>query len=97
MFAPTDAAFAKIPKVDPDALLADAAEPTEVLTCRVVPERLAPAALPGDHAGLEGGRGTVTGSDEGLIVNGTATVLCGNVQTADANVQIVDTVPMPPR
>ncbi|GJF32496.1 hypothetical protein KNE206_51960 [Kitasatospora sp. NE20-6] len=96
VIAPTDAAFAKIPKADLDALLADKAELTRVLTYHVVPERLAPAALPGGHTTLEGGKVTVTGSGEDLTVNGTARVLCGNVQTANANVQIVDTVLMPP-
>jgi len=37
VFAPTDAAFAKIPKADLDALLADKAKLTAVLTYHVVP------------------------------------------------------------
>ena len=37
VFAPTDAAFAKIPKADLDALLADKAKLTSVLTYHVVP------------------------------------------------------------
>ncbi|MEV7175396.1 fasciclin domain-containing protein [Kitasatospora sp. NPDC093679] len=96
VFAPTNDAFAKIPKADLDALLADKAKLTKVLTYHVVPERLAPATLPGDHKTLEGGTVTVTGSGEDYTVNGNSKVLCGNVQTANATVHIVDTVLLPP-
>ncbi|MFD9126392.1 fasciclin domain-containing protein [Kitasatospora sp. NPDC059571] len=95
VFAPTNDAFAKIPKADLDALLADKAKLTKVLTYHVTPDRLAPAALPGSHKTLEGGNLTVTGSGEDFTVNGNSKVLCGNVQTANATVYIVDTVLMP--
>lgn len=45
MFAPTNDAFAKIPKADLDALLADKAELTKVLTYHVVGEKLTPKQL----------------------------------------------------
>ena len=37
----------------------------------------------------------MTGSGENFKVNGTATVICGNVQTANATVYIIDKVLMP--
>ena len=40
VFAPTDDAFAKIPKADLDALLADKAKLTAVLTYHVVPGKV---------------------------------------------------------
>ncbi len=40
VYAPTDAAFAKIPKADLDALLKDKAKLTAVLTYHVVPGRV---------------------------------------------------------
>ena len=40
VFAPTDAAFAKIPKADLDALLKDKAKLTAVLTYHVVPGKV---------------------------------------------------------
>ncbi|MEW1910091.1 fasciclin domain-containing protein [Kitasatospora sp. NPDC085895] len=95
VFAPTNDAFAKIPKATLDAVLADKAKLTKILTYHVVPERLAPAALPGEHKTLEGGAVTVTGSGEDFTVNGNAKVVCGNVRTANATVHIVDTVLMP--
>ena len=45
VFAPTDAAFAKVPKAQLDALLADKAKLTKVLTYHVVPGKLDAAAL----------------------------------------------------
>ncbi|MFB7944219.1 fasciclin domain-containing protein [Kitasatospora phosalacinea] len=95
VFAPTNDAFAKIPKADLDALLADKAKLTKVLTYHVTPERLAPNSLSGTHKTLEGGDLTVTGSEPDFTVNGNSKVLCGNVQTANATVYIVDTVLMP--
>ncbi|MFC8716648.1 fasciclin domain-containing protein [Kitasatospora sp. NPDC057198] len=95
VFAPTNDAFAKIPKADLDALLADKAKLTKVLTYHVTPERLAPNALAGTHQTLEGGDLTVTGAQPDFTVNGNSKVLCGNVQTANATVYIVDTVLMP--
>ncbi len=95
VFAPTNDAFAKIPKADLDALLADKGKLTKVLTYHVAPERLAPNSLAGTHKTLEGGDLTASGTRPGLTVNGNSKVLCGNVQTANATVYIVDTVLMP--
>ncbi|KJS61451.1 fasciclin domain-containing protein [Streptomyces rubellomurinus] len=95
VFAPTNDAFAKIPKATLDAVLADKDKLTKILTYHVVPQRLAPTALTGAHKTLETDNLTVTGNSPDFTVNSTAKVLCGNVQTANATVYIVDTVLMP--
>ncbi|MFJ7905681.1 fasciclin domain-containing protein [Kitasatospora sp. NPDC096204] len=95
VFAPTNDAFAKLPKAALDAVLADKDKLTKILTYHVTPNRLAPTALPGSHKTLQGGEAEVSGSGEDFTVNGNAKVLCGNVQTANATVYIVDTVLMP--
>ncbi|MER6394973.1 MULTISPECIES: fasciclin domain-containing protein [unclassified Kitasatospora] len=95
VFAPTNDAFAKLPKADLDAVLADKDKLTKILTYHVVPQRLAPTALTGAHKTLEADEVTVTGATPEFAVNGSAKVLCGNVQTANATVYIVDTVLMP--
>lgn len=95
VFAPTNDAFAK---VDPATLKSAMADPkgllTKVLTNHVVPGKLAPDQLAGEHKTLAGTTITVTGSGEDFTV-GTAKVVCGNVQTANATVYIIDGVLLP--
>lgn len=96
VFAPTNDAFAKIPKADLDKVLADKATLTKILTYHVVGEKLTPKQLEnGSFATLETGKVTTAGSGESYKVNGTSNVVCGNVPTANATVYIVDTVLMP--
>jgi len=95
VFAPTNDAFGMIPKSDLDKVLADQATLTKILTYHVVPGRLTPAQLAGTHKTLEGGEVTVAGSGTDFTVNGNSAVVCGNVQTTNATVYIIDTVLMP--
>ncbi|MGV9212152.1 fasciclin domain-containing protein [Micromonospora sp. RB23] len=95
VFAPTNDAFAKIPKADLDKVLADDALLKKVLTYHVVTTQLSPDTLAGTHKTLQGGDLEVTGSGSSFTVNGTSMVVCGNVSTANATVYIVDTVLMP--
>jgi uncharacterized surface protein with fasciclin (FAS1) repeats len=94
VFAPTDEAFAKIPKKDLNALLKDKAALTAVLTHHVVPGRLTPEDVAGEHETLNKDMITVEGSGEDFTAEGAA-VVCGNVQTANANVYLIDSVMMP--
>ncbi|MFD5628143.1 fasciclin domain-containing protein [Streptomyces sp. NPDC127072] len=96
VFAPTNDAFAKIPKATLDKVLADKAQLTKILTYHVVGQKLAPTDLDnGSFATLEKSKLTTSGSDESYMVNDSASVVCGNVKTANANVYIIDTVLMP--
>ncbi len=96
VFAPADPAFAKIPKADLDAVLADQATLTKILTYHVVPERLDKDGIleAKTLTSLEGGTLTVAGSGDNVTVNG-ANVLCGNIPTMNATVFVIDTVMMP--
>lgn len=94
VFAPTDDAFAKIPKKDLKALLADKEALTTVLTHHVVAGKIAPADLAGEFETLAGDMLTVEGSGEDFTI-GDAAVVCGNVSTANATVYVVDSVLMP--
>ncbi len=97
VFAPADGAFAAMDKATLDAAMADPKGLlTKVLTYHVVPGRLTPEMLAGTHPTLQGGTLTVAGSGEDFTVNGTAKVVCGNVQTANATVYIIDGVLLPP-
>lgn len=97
VFAPTNDAFKDVDAAtmkkamgDPKGLL------TDVLTAHVVAGRLAPDQLAGEHKSLNAKAPiTVTGSGETFTVNGEAMVVCGNVQTANATVYIIDHVLLP--
>jgi uncharacterized surface protein with fasciclin (FAS1) repeats len=94
--APTDDAFAKIPKKTLNAVLKDKATLTKILTHHVVAGQLGPDDLAGEHETLAGDMLTVEGSGEDFTVAGdNAAVLCGNIPTANATVYVVDTVLMP--
>ncbi|MEC4573941.1 fasciclin domain-containing protein [Streptomyces virginiae] len=96
VFAPTNDAFAKIPKADLDKVLADKATLTKILTYHVVGQKLTPKQLEnGSFETLQKGMVNTAGSGEAYKVNDTSNVVCGNVKTANANVYIVDTVLMP--
>ncbi|WP_306319093.1 MULTISPECIES: fasciclin domain-containing protein [unclassified Streptomyces] len=96
VFAPTNDAFAKIPKADLDKVLADKAQLTKILTYHVVGEKLTPKDLEkGSFETLEKSKLTTSGSGESYKVDKTANVVCGNVKTANANVYIIDSVLMP--
>lgn len=96
VFAPTDDAFKKIPKADLDAVLADKATLTKVLTHHVVAGQLSPGEVAGEHETLAGDMITVEGEGEEFTVGKeNAKVLCGNIPTANATVYVVDTVLMP--
>jgi uncharacterized surface protein with fasciclin (FAS1) repeats len=95
VFAPTNDAFNKIPAADLKKVLADKKTLTSILTYHVVSGKLTPADLAGSHKTLQGGELTVSGSGQDFKVDGSASVVCGNVQTANANVYIIDSVLMP--
>ncbi|CAN5490600.1 cell surface glycolipoprotein Mpt83 [soil metagenome] len=95
VFAPTDAAFAKIDPATIDKLKTDAPLLTSILTYHVVPGQLSPSQVVGTHKTVEGADVTVTGMGSDLMV-GDSSVVCGGVKTANATVYMIDTVLMPP-
>ncbi|MFF0732087.1 fasciclin domain-containing protein [Streptomyces chartreusis] len=96
VFAPTNDAFAKIPKETLNKVLADKEQLTQILTYHVVGQKLTPKDLEkGSYETLQKSKLTTSGSGESYTVNDSAKVVCGNVKTANANVYIIDTVLMP--
>jgi uncharacterized surface protein with fasciclin (FAS1) repeats len=96
VFAPDNAAFAKIPTATLGKVLANKAELTQILTYHVAAGRITPAELASGKVikTLEGGTVTPAMSGGTYTVNG-ADVVCGNVQTANATVYIINSVLMP--
>ena len=95
VFAPVDAAFAKIDAATMDSLTTNAPLLTGILTYHVVPGKLSPSEVVGTHPTANGATITVTGSGDALQVNG-ANVICGGVQTKNATVYLIDQVLTPP-
>jgi uncharacterized surface protein with fasciclin (FAS1) repeats len=96
VLAPTNDAFEAMDQAtlkkamgDPDGLL------KTVLTYHVIPGKLTPEQLAGTHKTLQGDSVTVEGSGEDFTVDGAAKVVCGDVQTANATVYIIDGVLAP--
>jgi uncharacterized surface protein with fasciclin (FAS1) repeats len=103
VFAPINPAFEGFSEEDLNALLADTETLTAVLTTHVVGQNLeldgivseSPlTTLAENELTIEAGEGdalpTVTSPD-----GTTAQIVCGNVQTANATVHLIDTVLMP--
>ncbi len=95
VFAPDNGAFKRLNQKTLTKTLASKSKLTGVLTLHVVKGRIAPADLAGKHKTLNGQSITVTGSGEDFTVNGNAKIVCGNVQTSNATVYIIDHVLMP--
>ncbi|WP_063020135.1 fasciclin domain-containing protein [Nocardia niwae] len=95
VFAPVDAAFAEVDPATIETLKTDSAALTKLLTYHVVPGRVGPGEIAGDHKTVEGSTVTVTGSGDNLEV-GDAGVVCGGLQTANATVYLIDKVLTPP-
>ncbi|HQS30300.1 MAG: hypothetical protein B7X59_09845 [Polaromonas sp. 39-63-203] len=94
VFAPTDAAFAKIPKAKLDALLADKAALTKVLTYHVVAGQvMAKDVKPGKVKTVEGSEVTL-GTTGGVTVDG-ARVVAADVKADNGVIHAIDTVIMP--
>ncbi|GAA2874881.1 hypothetical protein GCM10010517_35650 [Streptosporangium fragile] len=95
VFAPTNDAFDKVPKDTLDKLLADKEELTKVLTYHVVEGKKTPEDLTeGTLTTLQGGTLTAKGSGEEFTVE-DAKVVCGNIQTANGTIYLIDSVLMP--
>ncbi|WP_405150977.1 fasciclin domain-containing protein [Sphaerisporangium sp. NBC_01403] len=95
VFAPNNDAFKKIPKADLDRLTGSKNELTKLLTYHVVQGRKTPADLEkGQFTTLEGGKLTTSRSGDTFKV-GNAEVVCGNLQTSNATVYIIDSVLKP--
>ena len=94
VFAPTDEAFAKIPKADLDALLANKEKLSAVLTYHVVPGKvMAKDVKAGDVATVNGKTIKITTSN-GVVVN-TSKVTATDIDASNGVIHVIDSVLMP--
>jgi uncharacterized surface protein with fasciclin (FAS1) repeats len=95
VFAPTNAAFNKLPASTIDQLKTNAGMLNSILTYHVVQGQVSPAKIVGAFKTVQGANVAVTGQGNTLKVN-NASVVCGGVPTANATVYMIDTVLTPP-
>ena len=94
VFAPTDEAFAKVPKADLDALLKDKAKLTAVLTYHVVAGKVLSTDIkPGKVKTVQGTDLTLA-TTYGVTVNG-AKVTAADVLADNGVIHVIDTVLIP--
>lgn len=94
VFAPTDEAFAKIPKEQLDALLKDKAKLAKVLTYHVVPAKvMASDVKPGKVPTVEGGSLTV--ATQGGVTVDQAKVVKTDITASNGVIHVIDRVLMP--
>lgn len=94
VFAPTDEAFAKIPKADLDALLKDKAKLTAVLTYHVVPGKVMAADVKAGKVKTVQGTDLTVTTMGGVQVNG-ANVVKADIVADNGVIHVIDTVVMP--
>jgi hypothetical protein len=94
VFAPTDAAFAKIPKADLDALLKDKAKLHAVLTYHVVPGKVMSTDLRSGEVKTVQGSTVMISTLGGAMVN-DAKVVAADVAADNGVIHAIDTVLMP--
>lgn len=95
VFAPTDAAFAKVPQADLDALLKDKAKLKQVLTYHVVPGKVMAADVkPGEVKTVEGSSVTISTAGGAVMVDG-AKVIKTDIVADNGVIHVIDTVLMP--
>jgi uncharacterized surface protein with fasciclin (FAS1) repeats len=94
VFAPTDEAFAKVPKADLDALLKDKAKLTAVLTYHVVPGKVMAADVKaGKVKTVQGSEITV--STMGGVKVDAANVVKTDIAADNGVIHVIDSVIMP--
>lgn len=96
VFAPTDEAFAKIPKADLDALLKDKAKLAKVLLHHVFAGNAnsKDLAMLKDLSVADGGRLSIEAGKETLKVGG-ATVIKADITVSNGIIHVIDTVLIP--
>ena len=98
VFAPTDAAFAKIPAAALKALLADKEKLTAVLTYHVVPGTVLASQVVGmrEAGTVQGGKIAIRVVRGKVKLNGRTTVTATDIKAKNGVIHVIDRVLMPP-
>lgn len=98
VFAPTDAAFAKLPAATLASLLANPAELSKVLTYHVVAGKVTAADVVklSQATTVNGAQVQIAVRDGKVVLNGTSTVATADVMASNGVIHVIDTVILPP-
>jgi len=98
VFAPTDAAFAKLPRATLNALLANPAQLAAVLTYHVVPGKVMAADVVGlsSATSVQGEAISIAISGGKVVLNGNSTVTATDIPATNGVIHVIDTVILPP-
>ena len=97
VFAPTDDAFAALPKGTVEALLADIPALTNILLYHVVPGKVMAADVVGlDSADTAAGLPVAISVEGDKVMVGNAQVLVTDIETSNGVIHVVDAVILPP-
>jgi uncharacterized surface protein with fasciclin (FAS1) repeats len=97
VFAPTDEAFAKIPKEKLDELLKDKKALAAILTYHVVPGKVMAAdVVKLDSAKTAQGKMVAIATKDGKVTINGATVIKADIVCKNGVIHVIDTVIMPP-
>jgi uncharacterized surface protein with fasciclin (FAS1) repeats len=95
VFAPTDEAFAKVPKDQLDALLADKEKLTKVLTYHVVPGKVMAADVKAGKAKTVAGNSLTISTDNGGVQIDNANVIKADIGASNGVIHVIDSVVIP--
>lgn len=96
VFAPTDAAFAKLPAGTVEGLLNDKAKLTSILTYHVVPGKVMAAEVVNlDSAKTVNGQSVTINVVDGKVQVDNATVAQADIEASNGVIHVIDTVILP--
>ena len=100
VFAPTDEAFAALPPGTVESLLLEENRDqlVAILTYHVVPGEVFSTDLAGQVIEVETVEGSLLAVDatDGVVLNGTSTVVAADVDASNGVIHVIDTVLLPP-
>lgn len=96
VFAPTDAAFAKLPEGTVEALLKDKEKLTALLTYHVVPGKVMAKDVAGlSEAKTANGQSLSIKSEKGAVMIDNAQVVKADISCSNGVIHVIDTVVIP--
>ena len=95
VFAPTDAAFAKLPAGTVESLLKDKQKLAQILTYHVVPGKVTAAQVKAGDVKTVQGQSLTVRADGGAVMVNNARVTKTDIMASNGVIHVIDTVVLP--